>query len=119
MSHEPDVIFTYGTLRPGLGERAEAHAFRAEATLIGPATFQGKLYAIDWYPGVIDSSDPLDVVIGDLFKVGQKPDFFEKACEQAGQALTLRRHDGYDHSYYFIASFIDDHLEHHFMALSA
>lgn len=42
-----------------------------------------------------------------------KPDLFEEACANAGQSLTLRRHDGYDHSYYFIQSFIADHLAHH------
>jgi S-formylglutathione hydrolase len=37
----------------------------------------------------------------------------EQACAQAGQPLTLRRHAGYDHGYYFIATFVADHLEHH------
>ena len=41
-----------------------------------------------------------------------KPELFEAACEQSGQALHLRRQDGYDHSYYFIASFIGDHVDH-------
>lgn len=42
-----------------------------------------------------------------------KPDLFELACEEVGQKLTLRRHEGYDHSYFFIQSFMDDHLEWH------
>lgn len=46
-----------------------------------------------------------------------RPELLEAACAAASQPLTLRRHDGYDHSYYFIASFIDDHLEHHARAL--
>lgn len=74
----PDVIFTYGTLRPGLGDVVEAHEFRATAKHLGPASFQGKLYAIDWYPGAIDSADPADVVIGDLFQFGKHADFFVK-----------------------------------------
>ena len=41
------------------------------------------------------------------------PEAFELACREAGQALTLRRHAGYDHGYYFIATFINDHLELH------
>jgi S-formylglutathione hydrolase len=41
------------------------------------------------------------------------PEAFESACAAVGQTLTLRRHAGYDHGYYFIASFIDDHLRHH------
>lgn len=41
------------------------------------------------------------------------PQLFEAACAQRGQPLTLRRHPGYDHGYYFIASFIEEHLLHH------
>lgn len=41
------------------------------------------------------------------------PDVFEAACRAAGQPLTLRRHAGYDHGYYFISTFIADHLAHH------
>ncbi|MEQ8456690.1 MAG: S-formylglutathione hydrolase [Sandaracinaceae bacterium] len=42
-----------------------------------------------------------------------KPELFQKACADAGQPLTLRMQDGYDHSYYFIATFVEDHLRHH------
>ena len=41
------------------------------------------------------------------------PHLFEAACADAGRAVTLRRHPGYDHGYYFIASFVEDHLKHH------
>lgn len=41
------------------------------------------------------------------------PDDFAAACEAAGQPLQLRRHPGYDHGYYFIQTFIEDHLRHH------
>ncbi len=40
-------------------------------------------------------------------------DVFEAACRDAKQALQLRKHAGYDHGYFFIASFIEDHLKHH------
>ena len=46
-------------------------------------------------------------------------DRFEAACREAGQSLTLRRHDGYDHGYFFIASFVEDHLRFHADALNA
>lgn len=46
-----------------------------------------------------------------------QPERFDLACRKAGQALTLRLHAGYDHSYYFIASFVEDHLRHHAQAL--
>jgi len=41
------------------------------------------------------------------------PEDFEAACAKAGQSVTLRRHEGYDHGYYFILTFIDDHLKFH------
>ena len=46
-----------------------------------------------------------------------KPELFDQACAEAGQSLLLRRHAGYDHSYWFVTSFIDDHLRHHASAL--
>lgn len=41
------------------------------------------------------------------------PDHFQAACNAAGQPLTLRMQSGYDHSYHFIASFIEEHFEYH------
>lgn len=46
------------------------------------------------------------------------PHKFEEACKSASVPLTLRMQPGYDHSYYFIASFIDDHISHHADALA-
>jgi S-formylglutathione hydrolase len=45
------------------------------------------------------------------------PELFEEACAAAHQPLRLRRHAGYDHGYYFIASFIEEHLRFHAAAL--
>jgi S-formylglutathione hydrolase len=42
-----------------------------------------------------------------------RPELFQKACEEAGQPLELRMQSGYDHSYFFIATFMEDHLRHH------
>ena len=47
------------------------------------------------------------------------PSTFEEACRNVGQPLTLRYHEGYDHGYYFISSFVHDHLRFHHAALSA
>jgi S-formylglutathione hydrolase len=41
------------------------------------------------------------------------PHLFEAACKESNVDLELRRHEGYDHGYYFIASFVEDHLRHH------
>lgn len=46
------------------------------------------------------------------------PHLFEAACRDSGIDLELRRHDGYDHGYYFIATFMADHLRHHAALLS-
>lgn len=63
----------------------------------------------------------LDQGLADKFFTQQQllPELFEAACASAGQALTLRRHAGYDHGYYFIASFMADHLRHHAAQLQA
>ncbi|MDZ7958483.1 MAG: S-formylglutathione hydrolase [Aulosira sp. DedQUE10] len=45
------------------------------------------------------------------------PEVFEQACTAVNQPLNLRYQEGYDHSYYFIASFIEDHIRHHAIAL--
>lgn len=61
----------------------------------------------------------VDQGLDDKFLATQlQPERFEAACAEAGQGLTLRRHAGYDHGYYFIASFIEDHLRHHAAALA-
>ena len=48
-----------------------------------------------------------------------RPELLQGACEQTGHPLTLRLQPGYDHSYYFIASFIGEHIAHHAAALRA
>jgi S-formylglutathione hydrolase len=56
----------------------------------------------------------IDQGMADTFLETQlMPNVFEQACARVGQPLSLRRQDGYDHSYYFIASFIEDHIRHH------
>ncbi|MDM0087453.1 MULTISPECIES: S-formylglutathione hydrolase [unclassified Variovorax] len=56
----------------------------------------------------------IDQGLADKFLAEQlHPQLFEAACEHIGQPLTLRRHAGYDHGYYFIQSFMADHLRHH------
>lgn len=48
-----------------------------------------------------------------------KPELFEEACRRSGTSLRLRRQDGYDHGYYFISTFMADHLRHHAELLAA
>ncbi|NEQ51552.1 MAG: S-formylglutathione hydrolase [Leptolyngbya sp. SIO3F4] len=57
----------------------------------------------------------IDQGLGDTFLEQQqlKPEIFKAACEAVGQPLTLRMQTGYDHGYYFIATFMEDHIRHH------
>lgn len=59
-------------------------------------------------PALVDQGLADDFLTREL-----KPEALEAAAEASGYPLTLRRHEGYDHSYYFIASFIEDHLRFH------
>jgi S-formylglutathione hydrolase len=62
------------------------------------------------YPGGI----LIDQGTADKFLTEQlHPHLFEAACEGVGQPLTLRRQAGYDHGYYFVSTFVEDHLRFH------
>ena len=87
-----------------LGDDPAAWADYDACELVRRQTFDGTI--------LIDQGE------ADPFLEGQlKPELFDQACAEAGQPLLLRRHAGYDHSYWFISSFIDDHLRHHAEAL--
>jgi S-formylglutathione hydrolase len=47
-----------------------------------------------------------------------RPELLAAACAESGQSLALRMREGYDHSYYFIATFVEEHVRHHAAALS-
>ena len=56
----------------------------------------------------------IDQGTDDQFLADQlKPELFKAACERVGQKLTLRMQEGYDHSYFFISTFVEDHLRWH------
>ncbi|RCK21762.1 S-formylglutathione hydrolase [Thalassospira lucentensis] len=60
----------------------------------------------------------VDQGTADNFLEGQlKPELLAEACAAADQSLTLRMQEGYDHSYFFISSFMADHLEWHAVRL--
>ncbi|MGN6118842.1 MAG: S-formylglutathione hydrolase [Rhodanobacter sp.] len=87
-----------------LGDDPAAWAAHDACELVRRQTFPGTI--------LIDQGE------ADGFLEAQlKPELFDQACAESGQALLLRRHAGYDHSYWFITSFIDDHLRHHAGAL--
>src|SRR5690606_9164331 len=59
-------------------------------------------------PLLVDQGDADEFLAEQL-----RPDLLRAACEAAGHPLQLRMRSGYDHSYYFIASFIGEHIAHH------
>ena len=65
-------------------------------------------------PLLVDQGDADEFLQGQL-----KPELLQAAAAEAGHPLTLRMQPGYDHSYYFIASFIGEHIAHHARALQA
>jgi gamma-glutamylcyclotransferase (GGCT)/AIG2-like uncharacterized protein YtfP len=69
-------LFVYGSLMSTAGHAMGAR-LRREAQLVGPATIQGRLYRVSWYPGVVESSDLGQRVHGEVY-----------ALDSPGQALT-------------------------------
>jgi S-formylglutathione hydrolase len=72
--------------------------------------------------GDVDRFDRILVDQGadDPYRVEQlRPELLEAACRESGLPLELRIHEGYDHGYYFISTFIEEHLNFHFQRLSA
>jgi len=67
------------------------------------------------YDGIL-----VDQGADDPFLVEQlKPELLQSACAESGLPLELRIHEGYDHGYYFISTFIEEHLRHHAERLGA
>lgn len=63
---------------------------------------------------IFDGTILVDQGLDDQFLGEQlSPEAFERACEEAKQPLILRRHAGYDRSYYFISTFMEEHISHH------
>jgi S-formylglutathione hydrolase len=80
-------------------DRARWEAYDA-SVLLGRASFPHDLL--------------VDQGLADQFLTNQlRPEALEEAAHRAGQRLTLRRHAAYDHSYWFIQSFVGDHLAWH------
>ncbi len=78
----------------------------------------------EWDASVLlsETSEQLPILVDqgdrdDFLEKQLKPQALERAAAARNYPLTLRMQPGYDHSYYFIASFIDDHLRHHAQAL--
>ena len=68
--------------------------------------------ATERLPLLVDQGDADEFLVNQL-----KPELLQAACEAVGHPLTLRLQPGYDHSYYFIESFIGEHMAYHAAAL--
>ena len=87
-----------------LGDERSSWADYDASMLVGKQPSQAQI--------LIDTGD------ADAFLKEQlRPSLFIDACQQAGQTLNYRMQPGYDHSYWFIASLIEDHLKHHALIL--
>ena len=86
-------------------DRAAWRAHDAVALIEGGARLEDVL---------VDQGDADQFLIEQL-----RPELLEQACAKAGIPLTLRVQPGYDHSYYFISTFMDDHLRWHAQRLRA
>lgn len=75
-----------------------------------------ELLRVRRYPGalLVDQGDADAFLDREL-----RPEALQAAADASGQRLTLRRHAGYDHSYWFIQTFVADHIAHHAAALIA
>ncbi|MES3024234.1 MAG: S-formylglutathione hydrolase [Pseudomonadota bacterium] len=85
---------------------------------LGPAPEAWQQYDASTLMSTLSAPFPNGILIdqgmGDKFLAEQLyPEAFEHACVLAGQPLTLRRHAVYDHGYYFISSFMEEHLRFH------
>lgn len=74
---EETLLFVYGTLRPSLAKGLAADRLRQEARHLGPATAQGRLHIISWYPGLVETDALTDRVIGDVFALPDSGDLLE------------------------------------------
>lgn len=129
----------HGALTIALGNPDRYHSVSAFAPIVAPMQCPWGEKALGGYLGsdreawrahdateLVKSGRRLDATIlidqgtADGFLDEQlKPWLFQEACEAAGQPVQLRMHDGYDHSYYFMATFMEDHIRHHATALNA
>jgi gamma-glutamylcyclotransferase (GGCT)/AIG2-like uncharacterized protein YtfP len=78
-------LFVYGSLMSTAGHRMSARLQR-KARRIGPATMQGRLYRVSWYPGAVDSTDPAQRVHGEVWALDDPKRAFAWLDEYEGVA---------------------------------
>jgi S-formylglutathione hydrolase len=115
----PQIFRSVSAFSPIVAPTQVPWGRKAFAAYLGPA--QGvwavhdatALMASGAAPGAFDDI-LIDQGTADSFLAEQlKPELFVAACDEVGQKVTLRMQEGYDHSYFFITSFIADHVAWH------
>jgi len=120
----PDVYKSLSALAPVAAPKQVPWGQKAFGGYLGPDTGQWSAYdATELVAGVKDAARRppilIDQGLSDQFLEKQlHPHLFEAAARKVGYPVTLRRHEGYDHGYYFISTFMADHLRHHAKTLS-
>ena len=120
----PEVYCSVSAFAPIAAPTACPWGHKAFSNYLGPNTADWQQYdasaliraqGASFAQGIL-----IDQGLNDQFLEQQLlPQEFEAACSDAKQALTVRRHAGYDHGYYFISTFIEDHLAFHHATLNA
>ena len=122
----------HGALTMALGLPGQFKSVSAFSPIVAPSQVPWGRKALNHYLGpdettwrrhdtvaMIEDGARLDELLVDIGDVDPfldkelKPELLEAACRDAGISLTLRRQPGYDHSYYFISTFMADHVRWH------
>ncbi len=85
-----EYLFVYGTLRSQMNDPLH-RLLEKDAILVGTGTFQGKLYDLGRYPGVVPSRGKTDRVIGEIYRFGEFKRAFEILDEYEGHRFKRRR----------------------------
>ena len=114
----PDLFHSVSAFAPIAAPMRAPWGVKAFGGYLGAERDSWRQYDASELMATMQSPFPKGILIdqgtSDKFLADQLyPDVFEAACAAANQPLTLRRQPGYDHGYYFIASFIDEHLRFH------
>jgi S-formylglutathione hydrolase len=115
----PDIYKSLSAFAPISAPKQVPWGQKAFSGYLGADTAQWSQYdATEIMSGLKDAArrPPIlvDQGLADAFLEKQLPQhIFEAAAQKVGYPLTLRRHEGYDHGYYFISTFMEDHLRHH------
>lgn len=126
----------YGALMIALRNPERYRSVSAFSPIVAPTQVPWGQKALSTYLGDDQTAwkqyDPLELIrsttkplpllvdqgLSDDFLTTQlKPELLREVCEETGHPLTLNLRAGYDHGYYFIASFIHEHIHHHALAL--